>query len=96
MTETALTSLTEKERTRALNRFRMLCPFLEHGVPLTTVAKEHGVAWRYAPCGGGSSGTGMAVWRRSAAWRAVTEGNSGYRLSSLSSKPSRITVAKRE
>ena len=44
MTETALTNLTEKERTRALNRFRMLCPFLEQGVPLTTVAKEHGVA----------------------------------------------------
>ncbi len=46
MTETALTCLTEKERTRALNRFQMLCPFLEQGIPLTTVAKEHGVALR--------------------------------------------------
>ena len=46
MTETALTSLTEEERTRALDRFRMLCPFLEQGVPLTTVAKENGAALR--------------------------------------------------
>ena len=46
MTSTALTSLTEEERTRALDRFRMLCPFLEQGVPLTTVAKENGVALR--------------------------------------------------
>ena len=44
VTETALTNLTRRNGTRALNRFRMLCPFLEQGVPLTTVAKENGAS----------------------------------------------------
>ena len=38
--------MSETDRSRALARFRLIRPFLEDGVPLTTSAAEHGVSLR--------------------------------------------------
>jgi putative transposase len=43
-----LDSVPEAERARALERFRILQPFLEEDVPLTQVARQHGLALRTA------------------------------------------------
>src|SRR5215207_435266 len=43
-----LTALSEKERERALDRFRLLRPHLEDGVPLTRLAETDGIALRTA------------------------------------------------
>ena len=41
-----LVSLTEEQRTQALERFHLLRPFLEEGVPLTHLAVEHHLSVR--------------------------------------------------
>jgi putative transposase len=43
-----LTSLSEEQRALALERFRLLQPHLEQGVPLTTIAQENGILYRTA------------------------------------------------
>ena len=43
-----LTALSPQERARALERYRMLQPCLEHHVPLTHVARHHGIPLRTA------------------------------------------------
>ena len=43
-----LTALSPQERARALERYRMLQPCLEHHVPLTHVARQHGIPLRTA------------------------------------------------
>lgn len=40
-TERSLVMLTETERSAALDRFHLIQPFLEDGVPLTHIAAEH-------------------------------------------------------
>jgi putative transposase len=42
----SLTGLSEKERKQALDRFQLLRPSIEEGVPLSTTAKEHGLTLR--------------------------------------------------
>ena len=42
----ALAVLSADERTRALERYRMLQPCVEHGVPLTHIACQYGIALR--------------------------------------------------
>jgi putative transposase len=37
----ALSTLSEAEREQALSRFHLIRPFLEDGVPLTHIAREH-------------------------------------------------------
>lgn len=44
----AVNSLPEAERARALDRFRILQSFLEEEIPLTQVARQHGLALRTA------------------------------------------------
>ncbi len=46
MDDLPLTILSESERDRALERFHILEPFLEGGVPLTRVAADQGVPLR--------------------------------------------------
>jgi putative transposase len=41
-----LAALPSDERTRALERYRMLQPCVEHDVPLTHIARQHGIALR--------------------------------------------------
>jgi putative transposase len=41
-----LAALSPDERTRALQRYHILQPFVEHGMPLTHVARHHGMALR--------------------------------------------------
>src|SRR4051794_31297019 len=48
MAQPPLSSLSEAERTRALERFELLRPHLEEGVPLARVARERGLALRTA------------------------------------------------
>lgn len=43
-----LTELSPHERARALERYRMLQPCVEHQVPLTHVARQHGIPLRTA------------------------------------------------
>jgi len=43
-----LAALSEAERQLALERFRLLRPHLEEGVPLTTVSQEAGLSYRTA------------------------------------------------
>lgn len=43
-----LTTLTDAERARALDRFRLLQPCVEDGVPLAPLARQHGMALRTA------------------------------------------------
>jgi putative transposase len=43
---TARTALTDAQREQALRRYTLLRPHLEEGVPLTTLAREHGVSVR--------------------------------------------------
>jgi len=43
---TALTVLTDAQRDQALGRYALLRPHLEQGVPLTALAREHGVSLR--------------------------------------------------
>jgi len=43
-----LTQLSEEARAHALKRFRLLEPHFDGGVPLTQVAREHGIAPRTA------------------------------------------------
>ena len=45
---TPLAALPPHERTRALERYRMLQPCVEHAVPLTHVAHQHGLPLRTA------------------------------------------------
>jgi transposase-like protein len=40
-TPAALTNVPEQERNRALARFQLLRPFLEDGVPLTALSRQH-------------------------------------------------------
>src|SRR5262249_61309453 len=47
MTE-RLANLSDTVRTAALERFHIICPFLEEGVPLPVLARQHGVALRTA------------------------------------------------
>jgi putative transposase len=42
----ALAALPPDERTRALERYQMLQPCVEHGVSLTHIARQHGIALR--------------------------------------------------
>ena len=51
-----LAALSPDERTRALERYRMLQPCVEHDVPLTHVARQHGIA-AADRCNGGSPST---------------------------------------
>ncbi len=44
----ALTALSEEQRHQALERFQVLRPFLEEGVPLAAVAREHAISPRTA------------------------------------------------
>ncbi len=44
----SLVMVSEVERNRALERFRLLRPYLEEGVPLTQLAKRHNLALRTA------------------------------------------------
>lgn len=39
--DTPLSKLTEQERERALEHFRIICPFLEEGVALAQIARQH-------------------------------------------------------
>src|SRR6266446_8133411 len=39
-----LAALPSDERTRALERYRMLQPCVEHDVPLTHITRQHGIA----------------------------------------------------
>ena len=48
---TPLCTLSDAERTRALARYGLLQPCVEHAVPLTHVA--HQQACRCGPCSGG-------------------------------------------
>lgn len=41
-----LTALSPDERTRALQRYQILQPFLEHGMPLSQMAHHHGIPRR--------------------------------------------------
>ena len=41
-----LAALPPDDRTRALERYRMLQPCVEHAVPLPHVARQHGIALR--------------------------------------------------
>ena len=43
-----LAAWSPEERTRALERYRMLQPCVEHDVPLTHVARHHGLPLRTA------------------------------------------------
>ena len=43
-----LAALSPTERARALERYRMLQPCVEHHVPLTHVARHHGIPLRTA------------------------------------------------
>jgi putative transposase len=45
---TGVNSVREAERARAMDRFRILQPFLEEDVPLTQVARQQGLAIRTA------------------------------------------------
>ncbi len=42
----ALTALSGTQRSRALERFRLLRPHLQEGVPLSEIAREQGVTQR--------------------------------------------------
>src|SRR5437660_10492751 len=46
MAQPPLSELAEAERNRAFERFQLLRPFLEEGVPLARVARDHGLALR--------------------------------------------------
>src|SRR4051794_4169671 len=46
MTPPSLTGLTEAQRERALERFQIVRPFLEEGIPLARVARERGIVLR--------------------------------------------------
>jgi putative transposase len=48
MSPSPLSGLSEAERARALERFQLLRPFLEDGIPLHRVARERGLALRTA------------------------------------------------
>ena len=48
MSPSPLSGLSEAERDRALERFQLLQPFLEDGVPLRRLARERGLALRTA------------------------------------------------
>ena len=39
--DTPLSQLSEQERARALEHFRIICPFLEEGKALTQIARDH-------------------------------------------------------
>jgi hypothetical protein len=43
-----LVSLSEAVRELAQKRFRIIQPFLEGGVPLRVLAREHGIPYRTA------------------------------------------------
>lgn len=46
MTEVLLTSFSDVERQQAMEHFAVIRPFLEDGVPLPTLAQQHGLALR--------------------------------------------------
>ena len=46
MAQPPLSGLSEAERNRAFERFQLLRPFLEEGVPLARVARDRGLALR--------------------------------------------------
>jgi putative transposase len=48
MAQPPLSGLSEAERARAFERFNLLRPFLEEGVPLARVARDRGLALRTA------------------------------------------------
>ena len=48
MAQPPLSGVSEAERTRAFERFELLRPFLEEGVPLARVARDRGLALRTA------------------------------------------------
>src|SRR3954468_6265006 len=48
MTQPSINGLSEAERARAFERFQLLRPSLEKGVPLARVARDRGVALRTA------------------------------------------------
>lgn len=43
-----LANLPDTVRTAALERFRLIRPFLEEGMPLPTLARQHGLSLRTA------------------------------------------------
>jgi putative transposase len=43
-----LSGLTDEARSGALARFQVIRPFLEDGIPLTQIAREHGLVLRTA------------------------------------------------
>src|SRR5215207_7055674 len=48
MAQTPLNGLSEADRSRAFQRFELLRPFLEEGIPLAHVARDRGIALRTA------------------------------------------------
>ena len=46
MTELLLTRFSDAERQQAMKHFAVIRPFLEDGVPLPTLAEQHGLALR--------------------------------------------------
>jgi putative transposase len=48
MAQPPLSGISEAERTRAFERFELLRPFLEEGIPLARVARDRGLALRTA------------------------------------------------
>ena len=48
MTLTSLAGLSEAERDQALKHYDLIRPFLDERVPLTYVARDHGLALRTA------------------------------------------------
>src|SRR3954453_19244682 len=48
MTRPSPSGLSEAEQARALERFQVLRPFLEGGIPLTRVARDRGLVLRTA------------------------------------------------
>ena len=48
MTLTSLAGLSEAERNQALKQYDLIRPFLDERVPLTYVARDHGLALRTA------------------------------------------------
>src|SRR4051812_23926690 len=56
MTRLSPNGLSEAEQARALERYRILRPFLEEGIPLTRVARDRGLVLRTPGRGVGRSG----------------------------------------
>ena len=76
-----LTELSDSEPTHALERFRLLRPCLEDGVPLARLAHVS-TRCSYAPGSAGCTPIGTAAWSAWCASRAVIVGNVQCRLRS--------------